>query len=109
MHVQDKVLRVIDLLVTNSNQNTSTSFLHLLVENTVEHWVNLLNILDQQGQPKPNGRLKVLHETIISKTCLLNLLSCVMIHHELESLIRRIDDQWVPVEALDDDHVFDAE
>lgn len=31
-----------------------------------------------------------------------------MIHHEFERLVRRINDQWVPVEALDNNHILDA-
>lgn len=31
-----------------------------------------------------------------------------MIHHEFESLVRRIDDERVPVEALDDDYIFNT-
>lgn len=33
----------------------------------------------------------------------------MVIHYEFESLVRWINDQGIPVEMLDDDHVFDAQ
>mmetsp|Transcript_20729 Transcript_20729/g.31813 ORF Transcript_20729/g.31813 Transcript_20729/m.31813 type:complete len:251 (-) Transcript_20729:10750-11502(-) len=47
-HVQSELVRVVDFLISNSDEDTSTSFLNLLVEDAVEDGVNLLDVLDHK-------------------------------------------------------------
>lgn len=109
MHIKNELIRVVNLLITYSDQNPTTGLLHLFVEHTVEHWIDLLDILNEEWKTESDGGFEILHETVISETCLVDLLFLVVIHDEFEGLVGWINDQRVPVELFDDDDVLNAE
>jgi hypothetical protein len=66
--------------------------LYLFIKHTVEHWINLFDILNEERKAKSDGGFEILHETVISEACLIDLLVLVVIHDEFEGLIRWIND-----------------
>lgn len=78
----------------------------------IKHWIqdriNVLYILDKKWVSESNGTLQMLHERVILERSFLDFPIGVVIQHELDCLVWRVDDERVSVEFLEDDGVLNT-
>ncbi len=65
--------------------------------------------MHQEGCTESKGGLEGLAEGVVKEGRLGDLLSLVLLHEELNGLPTRVDNEWVAVEATEDNGVLDAE
>ena len=98
--------REVDVLGSESNKNSSSCPLDLLVQDGVEDGIEVFDVLDENRVSESKSTLEVLEERLVEETRDGDLPILVLVEQERCSLTGGIDDERVSVESLEHDGVL---
>lgn len=104
-----EIRREIDFLVSDSYQNSSSSFVGLFVQNRVQNRVNFLHILNQKREPESQTSFQILNKPFVSKRRSRNLLVSIERHYEFQSLPWRINNQRISLKSVQNNSILSTQ
>lgn len=104
-----KCWREINVLIAQANEDMATCVTDLLVQNSVEDWIQMLHILNKNWVSKSQSALKNLQEGFIKEAGDYDLLTLVFIDQEGCHLASGVNDEGIVIEMIEYDGVLSVE